>query len=158
MSRKKNCINHHHQEVNLRVEDQVYLQATSLKGTQHFHDKETHTKIHRPSSRSLQDLTTPSEITMRRREDSYQLELPPDLPNVHNIFHASQPYKCFELPDKPDLCKSTDRQATDLQPNLAYARNPLAIWIKQDIIHEATPSSTSRFSGAPNGSRSNMRM
>ena len=39
MSRRKSYTNHHRQEVNIRVEDQVYLQATSLKGTKHFHVK-----------------------------------------------------------------------------------------------------------------------
>ena len=113
MPRRKNYTNHHRQEVNLRVEDQVYLQATSLKGTKHFHDKETHTKIHRPPSRSLQDLTTPSEITTRWREDSYQLELPPELPDVHNAFHASQPRKCFQLPNLPDLYEGISHRAID---------------------------------------------
>ena len=113
MPRRKNYTYHHHQEVNIRVEDQVYLRATSPKGTQHFHDKETHTKIHRPSSRSLQDLTTPSEITTRQREDIYQLELPHELPDVHNAFHASQPRKCFQLPNLPNLYEGINHRAID---------------------------------------------
>ena len=49
MSRKKNCTNHHHQEVNLRVEDQVCLQATSLsREPSIFMASEAHTKIYQP--------------------------------------------------------------------------------------------------------------
>src|SRR3954465_4580376 len=86
MSRKKNYTNHHRQEVNFLVKDGAYLQTTPLKGTKHFHDKETHTKIHRPSSRSLQYSTTPFGIPLRRRVDDYQLELSPESPTVHNVF------------------------------------------------------------------------
>ena len=39
MPRRKNYTNHHRQGVNFLIEDQVYLQATSLKGTKHFHVK-----------------------------------------------------------------------------------------------------------------------
>ena len=73
-----------------------------------------------------QDLTTPSEIATRRREDSYQLELPPELPDVHNVFHASQPWKYFQLPDKPDLYKDIDHQAIDPYPNLTYRELPIS--------------------------------
>ena len=49
MSRRKNYTNHHRQEVNLRVEDQVCLQATSLsREPSIFMASEAHTKIYRP--------------------------------------------------------------------------------------------------------------
>ena len=75
MSRRKNYTNHHHQEVNIRVEDQVYLQATYLKGTKHFHVK----------GKLTPRINTPPEVTTRRRADGYQLELPPELPTMHNV-------------------------------------------------------------------------
>ena len=48
---------------------------------------------------SHQDLAAPFKITTRRREDGNQLELPPELPTVHNIFHTTQHRKCFQLPN-----------------------------------------------------------
>ncbi|XP_073361557.1 uncharacterized protein [Aegilops tauschii subsp. strangulata] len=114
MPRRKNYTNHYRQEVNFLVEDQVYLQATSLKRTKHFHVKRN----------SHQDLSTFSKITARRRIDGYQLELPPEPPTVHNIFHESQLRKCFQLPNQPDPYKDIDHRAIDLQPNMTYARDP----------------------------------
>ena len=114
MPRKKNYTNHHHQEVNFLVEDQVYLQATSLKRTKHFHVKRN----------SHQDLSTFSKITARRRIDGYQLELPPEPPTMHKIFHESQLRKCFQHPNQPDPYKDIDHRAIDLQPNMTYARDP----------------------------------
>ena len=79
LSRRKNYTNHHLQEVYLRIKDQAYLQTTSLKGTKHF----------RVKGKLTPRFTGPLEITVRRRVDGYQLELSPELPIVHNVFHAS---------------------------------------------------------------------
>jgi hypothetical protein len=35
------------------------------------------------------------KILEKRGEVAYQLELPPQLSNVHDIFHASEPKKCL---------------------------------------------------------------
>jgi hypothetical protein len=42
----------------------------------------------------------PFKITEKRREVAYQLELPSQLSDVHNVFHVSQPKKCLRLPDE----------------------------------------------------------
>ena len=89
MSRRKNYVNRYRQEVNFLVEDRAYLQTTPIEETKHFHVKGKLT----PRFIGL------SKITSRQEIDGYQLELPPELPMVHNIFHASQLRKCFQLPN-----------------------------------------------------------
>ena len=101
----------------LRVGDHVYLRDTPLKGTQRFHVKGKHTPRY----------IGPFKVTDRRGEVAYQLELPPELSNVHHAFHVSQLQKCLRVPDKPDLYKDVNHQAIDLQPDLTYRERPIRI-------------------------------
>jgi hypothetical protein len=39
----------------------------------------------------------PFKITEKRCEVAYQLELPPQLSDVHNVFHVSQLKKCLRV-------------------------------------------------------------
>ena len=54
------------------------------------------------------------------------MELPPELPSMHNVFHATQLQKCFQLPNQPDLYKDIDHQSTDFQPDLTYCKKPIS--------------------------------
>ena len=73
---------------------------------------------------------------------AYQLELPPELSDVHNVFHVSHLRKCLQVPDKPDLYKDVDRQAIDLQPNLTYRERPVCIL---DEAERRTRSRTNKY-------------
>jgi hypothetical protein len=42
----------------------------------------------------------PFKVLDRRGEVTYQLELPPQLANVHNVFHVSQLKKCLRVPEE----------------------------------------------------------
>ena len=103
--------------MNFRVGDHVYLRVTPLKGTQRFHVK----------GKLAPRYIGPFKITDRRGEVAYQLELPPELSDVHNVFHVSQLRKCLQVPDKPDLYKDVNHQAIDLQPDLTYRERPICI-------------------------------
>jgi len=64
----------------------------------------------------------PDPIIQRVGEVAYGLEMPPELPRVHNIFHVSQ--LCKYLPDpsyaiEPDLAL--------LQEDLSYEEHPIRI-------------------------------
>ncbi|XP_073357946.1 uncharacterized protein [Aegilops tauschii subsp. strangulata] len=100
-----------------RVGDHVYHRVTPLKGTQRFQVK----------GKLAPRYIGPFKITEWRGEVAYQLELPPELSDVHNIFHVSQLRKCLQVQDKPDLYKDVDHQAIDLQPNLTYRERPICI-------------------------------
>jgi hypothetical protein len=42
----------------------------------------------------------PFEIVDRKGEVAYQLELPPQLLDVHDVFHVSQLKKCLRVPEE----------------------------------------------------------
>jgi hypothetical protein len=42
----------------------------------------------------------PFKILEQRGEVAYQLELPPQLTNVHDVFHVSQLRKCLRVPEE----------------------------------------------------------
>jgi hypothetical protein len=54
----------------------------------------------------------PFKITEKRGEVDYQLELPPQLSDVLNVFHVSQLKKCLRVPEEKipmeDLSASED--------------------------------------------------
>ena len=92
-SRQKSYADSRRRDVNFRVGDLVYLWVTPLQGTQRFHVK----------GKFAPRYIGPFKITERRGEVAYQLELPPELSDVHNVFHVSQLRKCLQVLDKPDL-------------------------------------------------------
>jgi hypothetical protein len=42
----------------------------------------------------------PFKILEKRGEEAYQLELPPQLSDVHDVFHVSQLKKCLRVPEE----------------------------------------------------------
>jgi hypothetical protein len=42
----------------------------------------------------------PFKILEKRGEEAYQLELPPQLSDVHDVFHISQLKKCLRVPEE----------------------------------------------------------
>ena len=99
------------------VGNHVYLRVTPLNGTKRFHVK----------GKLTPRFIGPFKITARRGEVAYQLELPPELSYVHNVFHVSQLRKCLQVPDKPNLYKDVDHQAINLHPDLTYHERPICI-------------------------------
>ena len=58
---------------------------------------------------------------------SYQLELPPELSKVHNVFHVSLLQKCLEVPKKPEVFQNIDYRSVDLNQDLTYREVPIRI-------------------------------
>jgi hypothetical protein len=58
---------------------------------------------------------------------SYQLELPPELSEVHNVFHVSLLQKCLEVPEKLDIFKNIDHRSVDINKDLTYREVPIRI-------------------------------
>jgi hypothetical protein len=88
--------------LSFEVADFVYLKVSLMRGLRYFkvRDKLTPRFI------------GPFKITEKRGEVDYQLELPPQLSDVLNVFHVSQLKKCLHVPEEKipmeDLSASED--------------------------------------------------
>jgi hypothetical protein len=74
----------------------------------------------------------PFKIIDRKGEVAYQLELPPQLSNMHDVFHVSQLKKCLRVPEE-----QLPMEELDLRGDLTYSERPIKIL---DIIERVTRS------------------
>jgi hypothetical protein len=79
-SRQKSYAGHRRRELSFEVGDFVYLKVSPLRGLHH--------------SKARGKLTPrfigPFKVLEKRGEVAYQLELPPQLSDVHDVFHVSK--------------------------------------------------------------------
>ena len=94
------------------IGDKAYLWVTPLKGTHRFGIK----------GKLAPCYIGPFRILAKRGEVAYQLELPPHLSRVHDVFHVSQLRRCFS-----DPIRGVDHETLDLQDNLTYREYPVRI-------------------------------
>ena len=52
----------------------------------------------------------------------YRVRLPPQLSNIHDIFHVSQLKKCIRVPTEV-----VDQQQISMEPDLSYIEHPLKV-------------------------------
>ena len=78
-SRRKSQYDRRHKEVAYEVGDKAYLRVTPLKGTHRFGIK----------GKLAPRYIGPFRILAKRGEVAYQLELPPHLSRVHDVFRVS---------------------------------------------------------------------
>jgi hypothetical protein len=89
-SRQKSYIDHRRRELSFKVEDFIYLKVSPMRGLRHF-------KIWgKLALRSI----GPFKILEKKGEVAYQLELPPQLSDVCDVFHVSQLKKCLRVPEE----------------------------------------------------------
>lgn len=62
----------------------------------------------------------PFKIVAKHDAIAYKLKLPSSLSNVQDVFHISQPKKCFRVPTETIAVDTLDPQ-----PNLSYIEYPL---------------------------------
>ena len=111
-SRQKSQYDRHHKDMTYELGDQAYLRVTPLKGTHRFGTK----------GKLAPRYIGPFRILAKRGEVAYQLELPPHLSRVHDVFHVSQLRRCFS-----DPIRGVDHETLDLQDNLTYREYPVRI-------------------------------
>jgi hypothetical protein len=89
-SRQKSYTDHRRRNLSFKVGDFVYLEVSPMRGLHHF-------KIR---GKLALRYIGPFKILEQRGEAAYQLELPPQLSDVHHIFHVSQLRKCLRVPEE----------------------------------------------------------
>jgi hypothetical protein len=84
-SRQKSYANNRRRDLRFQVGDFVYLKVSLIRGLHCF-------KIR---GKLAPRYNGPFKILEQRGEVAYQLEIPPQLSDVHNVFHVSQLRKCL---------------------------------------------------------------
>ena len=116
-SRQKSYADTKRRDVSFRVGDFAYLRVTPLKGMQRFHVK----------GKLAPRYIGPFKILARRGEVSYQLELPEELSDFHDVFHVSLLRKCLQVPEKNLTYQDIDFRTIDLNQDLTYRDRPLRV-------------------------------
>jgi hypothetical protein len=86
-SRQKSYADKRRRDLSFEVGDFVYLKVSPMRGTRRF-------KVTRKLAPRY---VGPFQIMDRKGELAYQLELPPQLSDVHDMFHVSQLKSAYEF-------------------------------------------------------------
>ena len=92
--------------------DFVYLKVSPLRGTRRFKVK---------GMLALRYIG-PYQIIAKKGKVAYQLELPEQLSDIHNVFHVSQLKKCLRVPEEQTRMEDSERGK-----DLAYAEHLVEI-------------------------------
>jgi hypothetical protein len=111
-SRQKSYADKRRRDLSFEVGDFVYLKVSSMRGTRRFKVK----------GKLAPRYVGPFKIVDRKREVAYQLELPPQLSDVHDVFHVSQLKKCLRVPEE-----QLPMEELDLGGDLMYSERPVKI-------------------------------
>jgi hypothetical protein len=99
-------------ELIFEVGDFVYLKVSPMRGLRRF----------KVQGKLAPKFIGPFKILEKRGEVAYQLELPPQLPDVHDVFHVSQLKKCLRVPKEQIPMKDLDAKK-----DLSYQEYPIKI-------------------------------
>ena len=106
-------------DLQFKVGDRIFLKVSPWKGVLRFGRRE---KL-RPR------YIGPYEIISRVGPVAYRLDLPPELSNVHNVFHVSMLRKY--IPDPSHILRD---QPVELKDNLTYKEQPMQIVDRREHI------------------------
>jgi hypothetical protein len=80
-------------DLSFKIGDFIFLKVSPMRGTQRF----------KVTGKLAPWYVSPFKIISCKREVAYQHELPPQLANVHDVFHVSQLKKCLWVPEEQHL-------------------------------------------------------
>jgi hypothetical protein len=111
-SRQKWYVDHRRRELSFEVGDFVYLKVSPMRGLRHL---------------NVRGKLTPRfiglfKILEKRSEVDYQLDLPAQLSDVHDVFHISQLKKCLHVPEE-----QIPMEDLDAKEDLSYQEYPIKI-------------------------------
>jgi hypothetical protein len=110
--RQKSYADHRKRELSFKVGDFVYLKVSPMRGLRHFNVR----------GKLAPRFIGPFKILEKRGEVAYQLELPPQLSDVHDVFHVSQLKKCLRV-----LEEQIPMEDLDAKEDLSYQEYPVKI-------------------------------
>jgi hypothetical protein len=99
-------------DLSFEIRDFVYLKVSPMRGTHRF----------RVKGKLAPRYVGPFKIIVRKGEVAYQLELPPQLSEVHDVFHVSQLKKCLRVSQE-----QLPMEYLDLGGDLTYSERPIRI-------------------------------
>jgi hypothetical protein len=111
-SRQKSYADHRRRELSFAVGDFVYLKVSPMRGLRRF----------KVRGKLAPRFIGPFMILERWGEVVYQLGLPPQLSDVHDMFHVSQLKKCLRVPKEKIAMKDWDAKE-----DLSYQEYPIKI-------------------------------
>jgi hypothetical protein len=111
-TRQKSYANKRRRDLSFVVGDFVYLKVSPMRGTRRFKVK----------GKLAPRYVGPFKIVDCKGEVTYQLELPPQLSDVHDVFHVSQLKKCLRV-----LEEQLPMEELDLGGDLTYGERPVRI-------------------------------
>jgi hypothetical protein len=111
-SRQKSYTDHRRRELSFEAGDFVYLKVSPMRGLRRF----------KVQGKLAPRFIGPFKILEKRGEVAYQLELPPQLSDVHDVFHVSQLKKCLRVPEE-----QIPMEDLDAKEDLSYQEHPIRI-------------------------------
>jgi hypothetical protein len=121
-----------------KISDFVYLNVSPMRDTRRFQVK----------GKLAPRYVGPFKIISYKGELAYQLELPPQLSNVHDVFHLSQLKKCLWVPEEQlpmeelDLGTTSERPIKNLDTTERVTRNKVIKMGKVQWIHHTKHEAT----------------
>src|SRR3954468_17259814 len=126
-SRQKSNYDRKHKEMIYQPGEQAYLHVTPMRGTHRFGIK----------GKLAPRYIGPFRILSRSGPVAYRLELPPNLSQVHDVFHMSQLRRCSK-----DPIREVEHHMIELQQDLTYQEHPSRIL---DQSERRTLNKTTKF-------------
>jgi hypothetical protein len=111
-SQQKSYVDKRRRDLSFEIGDFVYLKVSPMRGTHRF----------RVKGKLAPRYVGPFKNFDRKGEVAYQLELPPQLSEVHDAFHVSQLKKCLRVPKE-----QLPMEYLDLGGDLTYSKRPIKI-------------------------------
>jgi hypothetical protein len=111
-SKQQSYADHRTKELSFEVGDFVYLKVSPMSGLRCF----------KVWGKLAPRFIGPFKILEKRGEVAYQLELPPQLSDVHDVFHVSQLKKYLRMPEE-----QLPMEDLDAKEDLSYQEYPVKI-------------------------------
>jgi hypothetical protein len=119
-SRQKSYVDKR-RDLSFEIRDFIYLKVSPMRGTRRF----------RVKGKLALRYVGPFKIIDHKGEVAYQLELPLQLSEVHDVFHVSQLKKCLRMPEE-----QLPMEYLDLGGDLTYSERPIKILgIAERVTH-----------------------